>query len=83
MSTPKRPAGLIPHAAGLDKDFVSHVEKYMRLRTQLLLARARELDGEDEDRLLGEMDDLWWKTTRFERLQIEVEIRSLSYVETT
>ena len=52
-------------------------DRYMEFRRDLALLRARSA-GEDsdleEDRLLGEMDDLWWRLSRTDQALIRERI---------
>jgi hypothetical protein len=48
------------------------IERYMMLRSELAAVRVRGLDSPDEDRLLGEMDDAWWRLPQDEQQQIRM-----------
>jgi hypothetical protein len=52
------------------------VARYLALRSALAEARAREPDGSDEDRLLGEMDDEWRTLSVFEHAQLRAWLRA-------
>jgi hypothetical protein len=50
------------------------VAAYMKLRSEMAQVRSREDDGDDEARLVGEMDDVWWNLTSKEQATVRAAI---------